>query len=165
MKSMKALIALFLALSLFAAPCGSNDDVDTTTTDDTADAGSDDDTADAGSDDDTAEEPSGDAMAMPGEGVEVNMARALWTIGYFQAEGYRQMMEELGYTVSDPADLELDPSLAFLSMSQGEFDFWVNSWYPGHLSWHEAELPDGSKVGDHITRVGNEMAEIGRAHV
>lgn len=154
MKQMKALIALLLVLSLFAAACGSDDTVDTSTDDVVDDA-------DAGSDDEPADEPSTDAAAMPGEGVEVNMARASWSTGYFQAEVYRKMMEELGYTVSDPADLELDPSLAFLSMSQGEFDFWVNSWYPGHLSWHEAKLPDGSKVGDHITRVGNEMAAGG----
>lgn len=152
MKSMKALFALFLALSLFAASCGSDDEV-STTTDDVVD--------DADTDDEVVDEPSTDASAMPGEGVEVAMARADWTTGYFQAEVYKKMMEELGYTVSDPADLELSPSLAFLSMAQGEFDFWVNSWYPGHLSWHESELPDGSKVDDHITRVGNEMAAGG----
>jgi len=167
MKSMKALIALLLSLSLFAAACGSDDAVDTVTdaADQVADAADDvaDEVADAA--DDVADEvadamdeaPDDHDMGMPGEGVEVSMARASWTTGYFQAEVYRQMMGELGYTVSDPADLELDPSLAFLSMAQGEFDFWVNSWYPGHNSWHEAELPDGSKVDDHISRVGNEM--------
>ena len=46
-------------------------------------------------------------------------------------------------------------------MAQGEFDFWVNSWYPGHVSWWAPELPDGSLVGDHLTIVGNEMVPGG----
>ena len=91
------------------------------------------------------------------DGADVTMARADWTTGYFQAEVYKLMLEELGYNVSEPSELELSPSLAFLAMSQGEFDFWANSWYPGHLSWLEAERPDGSKVGDHLTIVGEEM--------
>ena len=98
-----------------------------------------------------------DDMAMPGEGVEVTMARADWSTGYFQAAVYRQLMQELGYTVSDPSELELGPSLAYLAMAQGDFDFWVNSWYPGHASWLAPELPDGTTVGDHLTVVGEEM--------
>ncbi|MEM7339814.1 MAG: glycine betaine/L-proline ABC transporter substrate-binding protein ProX [Actinomycetota bacterium] len=98
-----------------------------------------------------------DDSSGPGDGVEVTMARADWSTGYFQAYVYEALLEELGYVVSDPADLELGPSLAYLSMAQGDFDFWVNSWYPGHLSWHEAEMPDGSLVGDSVTIVGEEM--------
>jgi glycine betaine/proline transport system substrate-binding protein len=93
-------------------------------------------------------------MGMPGEGVSVSMGRANWASGYFQAEVYRQMLAELGYEVSDPADQEVDPSLGYLAMAQGDFDLWVNSWYPGHLAWHEAEMPDGSLVGDHLSIIG-----------
>ena len=89
------------------------------------------------------------------------MARADWSTGYFQAYVYEALLEELGYEVSDPAELELGPSLAYLSMAQGDFDFWVNSWYPLHLSWMESELPDGSKVGDHVTVVGEQMIQGG----
>jgi len=96
-------------------------------------------------------------MASPGEGISVTMARANWSTGYFQAELFRQLMQMLGYEVSDPADLELGPSLAYLAMAQGEADFWVNSWYPGHNSWLAAELPDGSLVGEHVRRVGELM--------
>ena len=39
-----------------------------------------------------------DDMSMPGEGVSVNMARANWNTGYFQAEVYKALLEELGYT-------------------------------------------------------------------
>ena len=98
---------------------------------------------------------------LPGEGVSVTMARANWATGYFQAELARRLMQMLGYEVSDPADAELGPALAYLAMAQGDADFWVNSWYPGHNSWLEAEMPDGSKVGDHVTAVGNLMAEGG----
>ena len=93
----------------------------------------------------------------PGEGVSFTMARANWSTGYFQAALYRAMLQELGYEVSDPADLELGPSLAYLAMAEGDADFWVNSWYPGHNSWLANELPDGSEVGDHLSKVGAEM--------
>ena len=98
-----------------------------------------------------------EAMRLPGEGVSLTMARANWSTGYFQAELVRQMMQMLGYEVSDPADLELGPNLAYLAMAQGEADFWVNSWYPGHNSWLAAEMPDGSLVGEHVRRVGEMM--------
>ncbi|MEQ9164055.1 MAG: glycine betaine ABC transporter substrate-binding protein, partial [Ilumatobacter fluminis] len=65
--------------------------------------------------------------------------------------------EELGYDVSDPADLELGPANAYIAMAQGDADFWINSWYPGHNSWLANELPDGSTVGDHLTVVGEMM--------
>ena len=96
-----------------------------------------------------------EAAMLPGEGVSVTMARANWSTGYFQAELMRQMMQMLGYEVSDPADLELGPNLAYLAMAQDEADFWVNSWYPGHNSWLRAELPDGSLVGEHVRRIGD----------
>ena len=97
----------------------------------------------------------------PGEGTTITLARADWSTGYFQAQLYKQLLEELGYSVSEPSELELSPSLAYLGMSQGDFDFWVNSWYPGHVSWWAPELPDGSTVGDHLSIVGNEMVAGG----
>ena len=92
-----------------------------------------------------------------GEGTTITMARANWSSGYFQSHLYKQLLEELGYSVTEPSELELGPSLAYLRMAQGDFDFWVNSWYPGHILRWAQELPDGSKVGDHLTIVGNEM--------
>ncbi len=182
-------LALLAAFALFVAACG-DDDSDTTTADsgdDMADDGDDmaddgDDMADDGDDmaddgDDMADDgddmaDDGDDMAddgddmeevsmTPGEGSSITMARADWSTGYFQAQVYKQLLEELGYEVSEPSELELGPSLAYLGMSQGEFDFWVNSWYPGHVSWWVPELPDNSTVGDHLTIVGNEMVAGG----
>ena len=98
---------------------------------------------------------------MPGEGVSVTMARANWSTGYMQAAIYAQLLEELGYDVSEPADLELAPSNAYLSMAQGEFDFWANSWYPNHDSFVAGEMPDGTLVSDHVSRVGLEAERGG----
>lgn len=93
----------------------------------------------------------------PGEGVVLRMARANWTTGYFQAALYRNLLQRLGYEVTDPADLELGPNLAYLGMAEGNIDFWVNSWFPNHNSWLQAHMPDGSTVGDHVSRIGFEM--------
>ena len=138
------LVSMIAVLALFAASCGDDTDSDT---------GSD---TDAG-DTDTGDTDTGDTGAQPGEGVNITMARADWSTGYFQAYIYQQLLAELGYTVSDPAELELGPSLAYLSMAEGDFDFWVNSWYPGHSSFLAPDLPDGTAVGDHVEAVGEEM--------
>lgn len=157
-------LALLVVFALFAAACGDDDD-DTATESDSSDA-SDDAAADEESDDDMAEEEAdedmdeeeGDAAAaLPGEGVSVTMARANWSTGYMQAAIYKAMLEELGYTVNEPADLELPPSNFFTALGEGEVDFWANSWYPGHASWWNNELTDGSIVGDKISVVGEEM--------
>lgn len=140
--------AAALALVLVAAACGSDDDdSQPATVTGTAETP----TTTAGPDTTAGPE------SLPGEGVSITMARADWSTGYFQASLYRQLLQRLGYEVSDPADKELGPSLAYLSMAEGDIDFWVNSWYPGHNSWLETELPDGSQVGDHVSAVGEEM--------
>ena len=161
-------LALVAAFSLIAAACG--DDAEDTTTTPAAEEPA----AAPAAEEPAAEEPAAEEpavedepaveepaveepaveAALPGEGVSVNMARADWSTGYFQAQVYKQMLEELGYDVSEPSETELGPSLAYLAMAQGDVDFWANSWYPGHNSWWEPELPDGSLVGDHLVKVG-----------
>ena len=93
------------------------------------------------------------AAALPGEGTELTMCRANWASGYIQAEIVRQVLQQAGYGVSDPADIELGPSNAYTAMAEGSCDFWANSWYPGHYSWFENQLTDGSLVGDHVEAV------------
>ena len=46
-------------------------------------------------------------------------------------------------------------------MAEGEADFWVNGWYPGHNSWLRPELPDGSTISDHVGPVGALMPASG----
>ena len=92
-------------------------------------------------------------VALPGDGVSLTMCRANWASGYIQAEIVRQIMQQAGFDVSDPSTIELGPSNAYTAMAEGSCDFWANSWYPGHFSWFENELPDGSLVGDYVEAV------------
>ena len=101
--------------------------------------------------------PPDEVSPMPGDGISVTMGRANWNSGYFQAEIFRQLLGELGYEVSDPAELELGPNAAYVALAEGQMDFWANSWYPLHDSWLAGELPDGSLVGHHLTVVGEQM--------
>jgi len=94
-----------------------------------------------------------EANLTPGEGVELTMCRANWASGYIQAEIVRQILQQAGFGVSDPATIELGPSNAYTAMAEGSCDFWANSWYPGHFSWFENQLPDGSLVGDYVEAV------------
>ena len=86
-------------------------------------------------------------------GGDLTMCRANWTSGYTQAEIVRQVLQSAGYGVSDPSAIELGPATAYMTMAAGECDLWANSWYPGHFSWYENELPDGSLVADHVQAV------------
>ena len=96
--------------------------------------------------------------ALPGTGITVSMARANWETGYFQAEIVRQLVEELGYAVNDPASFELDPGVFYPRLALGEIDFWVNGWFPSHDPLLDEELDDGSAVRDHVLAIGTEVA-------
>ena len=182
-KQIRYLIAVLTVLALLAAACGDDGDADVTeepaaTTaapapdepdddhmdeedDDHMDE-EDDDHADHDHEDDMDEpEEIADEMALPGEGVSVTMARANWSTGYMQAAIVAALLGELGYDVSDPADLELAPANAFVAMANGEFDFWVNSWFPNHNQFLAGEMPDGSLVSEHVTTLGYEMPGAG----
>ena len=150
-KHWRVWLALFAALALVVAACGNDDDgVEPAAPEEEAPAAAEEEAP-------AAAEEEAPAAAMPGEGVSVTMARANWPQGYMQAAIYRALLQELGYDVSDPADLELAPSNAFLAMAEGEFDFWVNTWRPNHDNFTSAELSDGSLVSDHVSDVGGEM--------
>ena len=45
--------------------------------------------------------------------AEVKMARANWDTGYFQAEVYKQALEKMGYTVTEPKTMK--PSVFYLA--------------------------------------------------
>ncbi|MGA1346307.1 MAG: glycine betaine ABC transporter substrate-binding protein [Ilumatobacteraceae bacterium] len=105
----------------------------------------------------TSEETTGEGAALPGEGSSITMAKADWSTEDPNAYVIRALLGELGYTVSDPKDVELGPANAYIAMAQGDADFWINSWYPGHRSWLENELPGGTTVGDNLSVVGEMM--------
>ncbi len=158
----RSAIAWLAALALLLAACGGSDadSADSGASDDTSTEASDTtegtDDGDADSDAD-ADADGGDAAAMPGEGVAVTMAKADWSTEDPNAYVAQALLIELGYDVTDPADLELGPANAYLAMAQGDADFWINSWYPGHNSWLANEMPDGTTVGDHVSVVGEMM--------
>ena len=102
-----------------------------------------------------------EAYLNPGAGVSVTQARATWSTGYMQAAIYNQLLEELGYDVSEPADNELPNDIFYVVLGRGEVDFWVNGWMPGHLKFFQAELPDGSIVADKVEIVGWEIPAAG----
>ena len=141
-KSMKLLIALLAVFGLVAAACGDDDSSTDAGADAAAEESSDDAATEESSDDDHSddddhdhsedEDHSGDISSI-GAGVNVTMGRANWASGYVQAEIYKQVLEQAGYTVASPSLLELDPSAGYLAMAEGSMDFWTNSWYPGHL--------------------------------
>lgn len=96
----------------------------------------------------------------PPEGSIV-MGRANWSSGYVQAQIIHDLVEELGYEVTDPSERESAPDRSYQWMATGAIDFWANSWYPTHESWWEGELPSGSRVGDHLTRFDPPMSPDG----
>lgn len=142
---------LLVVFGMLAAACG--DDDDTTTDDDNANSG----TVDSDEPDDDMDDDDMAEGDLPGEGVSVTMGKADWNTEDPNAYAARAILQELGYDVSDPSELELGPSQAYISMAQGDMDFWINSWYPGHRSWLANELPDNTLVGDHLSIVGEMM--------
>ena len=149
MKKRKTLVATVAAFSLVLAACGGDDAAEEPAAEEPA-------AEEPAAEEPAAEEPAAET-AMPGEGVSITMAKADWSTEDPNAYVVRSLLGELGYDVSDPKDTELGPANAYIAMAQGDADFWINSWYPGHRSWLENELPDGSLVGDHLEVVGEMM--------
>ncbi len=85
------------------------------------------------------------AAELPGDGKSVRMARATWDTGWFQAEIYRQALEDLGYQVDDPITLDNPPF--YQTVGQGDVDLWVNGWFPLHNTYRSAFEPGASVVG------------------
>ncbi len=80
------------------------------------------------------------AASMPGEGVTVIEGQATWDTGWFQAQIYRTLLEELGYTVDGPQTL--DNPVFYTAVAEGDVDFWPNGWFPLHTDM----VADGSSV-------------------
>lgn len=90
----------------------------------------------------------------PPIGGEITMARADWDTGWFQAAIYAALLDELGYDVSDPADLTRDPNVFYPALARGEVDFWANGWFPLHDIYLERPLFSGQIVSEPIEPVG-----------
>ncbi|MYZ49508.1 glycine betaine/L-proline ABC transporter substrate-binding protein ProX [Rhizobiales bacterium L72] len=92
-----------------------------------------------------------DAQDQPGSGTTISMARATWDTGWFTAEIYKQMMEELGYTVEGPTTLDNPPF--YQAVAQGDVDFWVNGWFPLHNTY-ESTFKDGAEIVGAVAKGG-----------
>lgn len=88
----------------------------------------------------------------------VTIARANWDSGYMQAAVYAQLIEELGYEVSDPADNTRDPNGFYPALASGQFDLWANGWFPLHDIYLEGELVTGQSVDLPIEAVGTQVS-------
>lgn len=126
--------ALAAVLMLLAAACGTTTDV----------AGGDEGGPAAGDE--------GDA-----ELAQITMARATWDTGFMQAYIYRDLLEELGYEVTDPSEATLDPNVFYPALARGQYDFWANGWFPLHDIYLERELFTGEQEQQPITPVGLEV--------
>jgi len=84
--------------------------------------------------------------------AEVKMARANWDTGYFQAEIYKQALEKMGYTVSDPKTIK--PSVFYVAAAAGDLDLWVNGWF----GTHDTYIAEGKGK---VKAVGNVMSKGG----
>lgn len=115
---------------------------------------------DSSKDDDDSEDDINASVIM-GD-TEVVLARPNWDDEWFQAELYKQLLEELGYSVATPAEFEkMAPEDAYTAMTGTDPDekvhLWTSGWYPLHGKWLDKELSDGSKAGDYVRIVGNEL--------
>lgn len=92
-------------------------------------------------------------------GGEVRMGRASWDTGWFQAAVYAQLLDELGYSVSDPADFTRDANTFYPALAQGQVDLWVNGWFPLHDIYLERSVLTGQPISEPIEQVGYEVRQ------
>lgn len=85
------------------------------------------------------------AQTTPGEGTEIILAQPTWDTGWFQAEIFRQMFQELGYTVNKP--LTLDNPAFYQSVAFGDVTLWVDAWFPIHNPYKQAFEGSAEIVG------------------
>ena len=85
------------------------------------------------------------AQDMPGEGKSIDMARATWDTGWFQAEIYKKAVEALGYEVGEIVTLDNPPF--YQAVGQGDIDLWVNGWFPLHNTYRDTFEPGATLVG------------------
>lgn len=91
------------------------------------------------------------AQDKPGAGTTVKMARATWDTGWFHAAIYKQLLEELGYSVEGPTTLDNPPF--YQAIAQGDLDLWVNGWFPLHNTY-ESTFSQGAETVGYVAKGG-----------
>jgi glycine betaine/proline transport system substrate-binding protein len=92
------------------------------------------------------------AHHMPGEGVTVQPARATWNTGFFQEALVRRGLEELGYKVNPPKDLQ-NP-IFYKSVALGDVDYWTNGWFPNHNSQLPKNFYENANTYGYVIKAG-----------
>lgn len=90
--------------------------------------------------------------SQPGEGATIQMGQATWDTGWFQAQVFKLLLEELGYEVRGPETL--DNIAYYMFNAQGDVDFWANGWFPIHNRYIE-----NLEVSGKVETVGNLVKE------
>lgn len=76
------------------------------------------------------------AQEQPGEGTEIILAQPTWNTGWFQTEIFKQMFEELGYSIDKV--VTLDNAAFYQSVGFGDVTLWVDGWFPIHNPYRDA---------------------------
>ena len=88
----------------------------------------------------------------PGKGTTVKPARATWNTGFFQEAMVRRALEELGYRVKTPKDLQ-NP-IFYKSVALGDVDYWTNGWFPNHNSQMPKGFYDDADAYGYVVKAG-----------
>ncbi len=88
----------------------------------------------------------------PGKGVTVNPARATWNTGFFQEALVRRGLEELGFKVKSPKDLQ-NP-IFYKSVALGDVDYWTNGWFPIHNDQLPKDFYDKAEKVGYVVKAG-----------
>jgi len=88
----------------------------------------------------------------PGKGTTVKPARATWNTGFFQEAMVRRALEELGYKVKTPKDLQ-NP-IFYKSVALGDVDYWTNGWFPNHNSQMPKGFYDDANTYGYVIKAG-----------
>ncbi|MCY4370604.1 MAG: hypothetical protein OXF41_14615 [bacterium] len=99
------------------------------------------------------------ACGVEDDGGPVSIARANWSSGYMQASIYAQLIEELGYEVTDPAAATLSPYSFYPALAAGQYDLWANGWFPLHDIYLDGENVTGQEVDLPIDPIGWQVAQ------
>ncbi len=88
----------------------------------------------------------------PGKGTTLKPGRATWNTGFFQEALVRRGLEELGYTVKTPKDLQ-NP-IFYQSLALGDLDYWTNGWFPMHYGQMPKNFSDDADMYGYVIKAG-----------
>ena len=89
---------------------------------------------------------------MPGEGTTVTPALANWESARPIAQTFITLLEELGYTVEDPATLA-NP-IFYQSLVNGDVDYWAHSWMPNQSNQLPANFDEEATFAGTVVERG-----------